>query len=263
MSKNYLYTHTILHERQGKICAFHELTTSHINHQTYVHRFLRPAVKASNCGWHDLQYLCIKYPNNDHLYPYMVLYVNDRPERWIPVDGKARDCDAKYALSFDSEGMYVEAVVTDSEHFVEATKGDEIVQNDGIRFAIDSYGRLRNTERSEFFVGIVNGKPSVYKYYAADLSEAVVEGWSPSGTMLKDGYADIQRDSDKGVTTYKVYIPYSEIYPFMFVGDNEVRFALAISDNDGGVQKGYLSFGEGIASELPQVWKYIRMQLSL
>ncbi len=92
-NKNYLYTFTILDERGGRVCDLNELTSSHINHQTYVHRFLRPAVKAANCGWSDLKYLCIKYPNNDHIYPYMVLYVNDRPERWIPVDGNSDGCN--------------------------------------------------------------------------------------------------------------------------------------------------------------------------
>ena len=44
MAKNYLFTHKILDERQGKICDFNELTASHINHQTYIHKFIRPAV---------------------------------------------------------------------------------------------------------------------------------------------------------------------------------------------------------------------------
>ena len=93
MARNYLFTHTVLDERQGRICAFHELTESHTCHQTYVRRFLRPAVVAANCGWSDLQYVCIKYPETDHIYPYMVLYVNGRPERWIPVDGNSDGCN--------------------------------------------------------------------------------------------------------------------------------------------------------------------------
>ena len=51
------------------------------------------AVKAANYGWSDVQYVCIKYPGSDHIYPYMVLYVNDRPERWIPVDGNSDGCN--------------------------------------------------------------------------------------------------------------------------------------------------------------------------
>jgi hypothetical protein len=93
MAKNYLHTYTILDERKGKICAFHELTSSHLNHQRYIHRFIRPAVKAANCGWSDVQYICIKYPDSDHIYPYMVLCVNDKPERWIPVDGNSDGCN--------------------------------------------------------------------------------------------------------------------------------------------------------------------------
>lgn len=107
MSKNYLYTHTILGDRKGKICAFHELEDVHRKHQDYIRRFLAPAVKYANCGWDDLRYICIKYPGSHHIYPYMVLYVDDRPERWIPVEGNSYGCN----LQVIGENLWQEVIL--------------------------------------------------------------------------------------------------------------------------------------------------------
>jgi hypothetical protein len=93
MAKNFLYTHTILDDRKGKICNTNELQEVHVKHKQYIESYLQPAIIAANCGWSDLQYLCVQYPGSDYLYPYMVLYVNDKPERWIPIDGNSDGCN--------------------------------------------------------------------------------------------------------------------------------------------------------------------------
>lgn len=95
MSANYLYTHTIISDRKGEICSQNELTVVHKKHQHYIHSYLRPALLMSKCGWDDLRYLCVKYPNSDYLYPYMVLYVKDIPKRWIPVEGNNEACNLR------------------------------------------------------------------------------------------------------------------------------------------------------------------------
>ena len=93
MAKNYLYTHTILDDRKGEICNITEDLEMHMNHKDYIRDYLAPAVRAANCGWSDVRYVCVKYPGINHIYPYMVLYVNDKPERWIPVDGNSDGCN--------------------------------------------------------------------------------------------------------------------------------------------------------------------------
>ena len=89
------------------------------------------------------------------------------------------------------------------------------------------------------------------------MNEALVEDCSPSGTMLDSKYINIEYNSKE--TVYKVFVPYSELYPFVFDVEGEIRFALAVSDNDNGTLKGSLSFGDGIATDVPQVWKYAKM----
>ena len=69
MAKNYLYTHTILDERKGRICNINELDSIHLKHRNYVNNCLALAVRHANCGWSDLRYICIKYPGSDDSYP--------------------------------------------------------------------------------------------------------------------------------------------------------------------------------------------------
>jgi hypothetical protein len=92
-NSNYLYTHTVIVERQGVICLQDELDQHRLRHKEFVEKYLAPAVKESKCGWDNLKYVCIKYPNSDYAYPYMVLYVGNKPERWIPVDGNSDGCN--------------------------------------------------------------------------------------------------------------------------------------------------------------------------
>lgn len=98
MAKNYLWTHVILGDRKGQICNTQEIEQSELagvyqKHKRYVEKYLAPAVKAAKCGWDDLAYLCVKYPGSTHIYPYMVLYVGEHPERWIPVEGNSYGCN--------------------------------------------------------------------------------------------------------------------------------------------------------------------------
>lgn len=91
--ENYLYTFQILNERKGEICLVDELSESQLKHRDYVNNHLAKAVVEANCGWSALKYICIKYPNSNYVYPYMVLYVGNKPERWIPVDGNSDGCN--------------------------------------------------------------------------------------------------------------------------------------------------------------------------
>lgn len=89
--KNYVYTLTIK-ERGGEELDWREWPESYFKHSTYVKKFLSPALKASKCGWDDVIYQVIKYPNGE-IAPYMALCVNGKPERWIPIDGNSDGCN--------------------------------------------------------------------------------------------------------------------------------------------------------------------------
>lgn len=91
--KNYLYTFTIK-ERNGREVDNSEWTKNDFRHSAYIDMDLCKAVVNANCGWDDLKYKVIEYPNGLRV-PYMVLYVGKNPERWIPIEGNSRGANLK------------------------------------------------------------------------------------------------------------------------------------------------------------------------
>lgn len=89
--KNYTYTFTIK-ERGGEELDWREWPENYFKHSTYIMKFLSPALKEAKCGWDELLYKVIKYPSGA-IEPYMVLCVNGKPERWIPIDGNSDGCN--------------------------------------------------------------------------------------------------------------------------------------------------------------------------
>lgn len=177
---------------------------------------------------------------------------------WYGANGQ--EATAEYALSFDDSGMYLTVNVDDDNYCADATTPEQITDYDSIRFALDCYGKLRSKDRSEFSVGKVNGKTTVYKIFAADRYATAPDNWNDGGTVLSDAKADISRNDSKIV--YKVFLPYSELYPFNYAaGDHKmVRFALAVGDNNSG-KRGDICFGEGLVGN-SAVWKYAKVSIA-
>lgn len=178
---------------------------------------------------------------------------------WSGVDGAACDVDAKFALSANDDGVYIIVNTTDNEICTNATRPQDITNYDGLRIGIDCYGRMSIDERTEFFVGYVNGKPTLYKHFAAEWYNALPENCSSAGTTLSSDYIDIERNGNE--TVYKIFLPVEEIYPLHYRdgSGNKIRMALAVSDNDGGVKKGDYTFGAGLCEENARVWKYAEL----
>lgn len=89
--KNYTYA-SVIKQHGGEELAWKEWSNDHLERSVYVDLFLSPALKAARCGWDGLLYKVIKYPCGT-ITSYMVLCVNGKPERWIPVDGNSDGCN--------------------------------------------------------------------------------------------------------------------------------------------------------------------------
>ena len=181
---------------------------------------------------------------------------------WNSVSGADCKISAEFAVSVADEGLYMIIKTLGDTKESYASSAENIPDYDGIRIGIDCYGRLRAEERSEFFVGKVKkdifsaAAPTLYKYNAAELYEAQPDSWTPSKTVMDSKYVDISSDGNE--TVYKIYLPYEELYPFVYRANNkkDLRMSIAISDTDDGVKQGDLCFGAGLAEENARVWKY-------
>jgi hypothetical protein len=89
--KNYTY------EWRLKELAYHEVPEEfYSQHQREMQEFiaeLSNVVIKANCGWDGVKYKLMRQANNKYAEPYMVLYVGDHGERWIPIDGNSKGCN--------------------------------------------------------------------------------------------------------------------------------------------------------------------------
>lgn len=86
--KNYLYTFEIK-RREGREVDWREYTENELQNSVYIEMELRSALIGAKCGWDDLKYKVIEYPNEFRT-SYMVLYSGGFPERWIPIEGNSK-----------------------------------------------------------------------------------------------------------------------------------------------------------------------------
>ena len=181
---------------------------------------------------------------------------------WKPSDNADYGISAEYAVSAANDGLYIIVKTKGDTNKSYADNAEKLADADGIRIGIDCYGRLRAAERAEFFVGYVKNTaqskpvPTLYKYNAAEVYQAIPEEWSPSKTVMDSSFADITDSGNE--TTYKIYLPYTELYPFVYRTSNKknLRLSISVSDADNGVKQGDLCFGAGLAEDNPRVWKY-------
>ena len=113
--------------------------------------------------------------------------------------------------------------------------------------------RWRST-RVEFQIGMLNGKPTIYKEATPYIGGNLIDNWTKQGEVLPAKYMNIET-RDGGVL-YKIFLPNSELYPFAYVGgEATLRMSLLVNDNDGSGRKGYLECASGIgASKDPALY---------
>jgi hypothetical protein len=90
MAKNYTYEWEIK-ERGFVEVSEAEYTERQKEHGDFIKALSDVVVKAK-CGWDGVKYKVMKNKLG-HTAPYMVLYVGDNGERWIPVEGNSMGCN--------------------------------------------------------------------------------------------------------------------------------------------------------------------------
>lgn len=68
-----------------------EYTDRMLNMKEYID-MLSGVVKKANCGWDSVEYKVMKYID-DSLEKYMVLCVDGKKERYIPITGNSKGCN--------------------------------------------------------------------------------------------------------------------------------------------------------------------------
>ncbi|MBR0459086.1 MAG: hypothetical protein IJJ26_07600 [Victivallales bacterium] len=153
----------------------------------------------------------------------------------------------RFAVGMNKQYFDLLAEVHDPVHFNDL-EGAKMWGGDSLQFAIDTAGLGRNLDRVEIMAALGNnGKVTLFKSLSPQGGGDLPARYSPSGREVQYGKCDIQRKN--GVTTYRVRVELSELFPFTGRQNDGTRFALLVNGNDGKGRTDLLRWGGGIAFE--------------
>lgn len=89
--KNYTYGHVLINKGYVEV-DYTRYNIYQENMSRFIHQ-LSKVVRDANCGWSGIEYVLMKRADSDYKEPYMVLCVDGRRERWIPIDGNSKGCN--------------------------------------------------------------------------------------------------------------------------------------------------------------------------
>ena len=174
-------------------------------------------------------------------------YVSD-DWKWVSAEGADKgDFKAKYALSVSEDGLYLVVKAQDTADDANAESADKMELKDSVQFAFDTVGDRSENGYMECQFGEVNGNTVVYKQKAPYIGGDLIADFTPEGTVITK--ASAYRKSENGETTYMLYLPNSEIYPYTQDVNNAFNFSVLVNQNNGSGKLGYLEWGGGIGKE--------------
>lgn len=161
--------------------------------------------------------------------------------------GGESDISGKVYFQYDKENLYMYAEIRDDKHYSEDEQ-NRIWYVDSIQFAF-CRERVAGAGRTEFSVGMLNGKPA-FKREAYMGVDTGVLGWTDKEEYGKDEpELQITRNEEKKITVYEMRMPWKHIYAEEDANparQSVLYFSMLINDNDGNGRRGWLEFCPGI-----------------
>ena len=173
------------------------------------------------------------YGNPDHAQKLTEFHVFNKKTEVKPTSGK-------FDVSFSRNGMKLIAEIKDAKHVADSPNLN-FWDYDSLQFAIDCVGDGFNEDIIEFCVG---GNGKMYKTRMPALKGDIPAKYSEAGKLLTDSTAVVTRKGD--VTRYEINVSAGDLFPFVYVENQKVRFSLLVNNNDGNGREGWLYWGKGI-----------------
>lgn len=152
---------------------------------------------------------------------------------------------ARFAVSFGAHGLDIIIDVKDSV-FVQKGTFPSVWGGDSVQFALDTDGNGFPDAQTEFAAALLPSGPVIFKTKAASVGGDLPQRWSAANKPLAFGKAAIDRTD--GATRYRIHIDKTELYPFNYEPNAEIRFSVLINNNDGAGRAGYLEWSSGIGA---------------
>lgn len=161
---------------------------------------------------------------------------------------KREDFSAKFALTVTGSGLDLLVEVEDAVHS-QTEKAPEFWRGDSVQFALDTMGRGRDGEASEFIAALTASGPVLYKLLAANVGGDLPQRWSAAGSPVQFGKTEISRSGKS--TRYHIHIDQTELYPFVFDPERTktLRLSVLVNNSSGQGREGYLEWSSGIGGK--------------
>lgn len=165
-------------------------------------------------------------------------------QRYVAMDNQEQQPGfaARFAAHVDATGLKLNVIVHDQKH-VPDCQGLQVWQADSLQFSIDTVGKGHQADVCEFAIGKDN---LIYKVKTPAINGDLPVDYSPAGVPLTHSRAVITRNEAEKTTTYDIHVSKGDLYPFVYLENQPVRFALLVNNNDGQGRAGYLEWATGI-----------------
>lgn len=170
----------------------------------------------------------------------------DEDWNYVPLAGdKDESFEAEAKVVTAPDGIAFIVRVHDVTHVQE--ESHSWWRGDSLQFAIDCEGRGMFGGQAEYIAALTPGRVVFHKLTGVNTGADLPPGVSPVDGPVLSGNCDVTREGNE--TIYRVFLPWSELYPMVYDSDGEIRLSYLVNRNDGAGRAGYLTWGGGIGGE--------------
>ncbi len=168
----------------------------------------------------------------------------DQNWKWTPLfaDAPKVPISAKARVSATEQGLEIEIEVKDAKHV--QNEESQWWNGDSVQIGIDCEGRGRHGQNAEILAALKPGSTVFWKIKNADSGADIPARRSLDNSPIQYGNCEIARKD--GVTAYRLFLEWSELYPAVYVPGRPLRLSMVVNNNDGAGRQGYLEWGGGI-----------------
>jgi len=151
--------------------------------------------------------------------------------------GGTTDLDARFAVKYDSQTLYIKIIVHD-DLFDQTSPDNELWKGDSVQIALQELPKNTRkipAEFTELSIALSNKIPVVYREFAQSGLPACKIG---------SVAAAIQRTGN--TTLYELAIPVKSVDLPELAPGTVIAMSMVVNDSDAGVRKGFLHWGDGV-----------------
>jgi hypothetical protein len=166
--------------------------------------------------------------------------------KYVPLKGQAAGnstLSARALVGVHPDGIDVIVEAHDVKHVQE--QADSWWLADSLQLAIDCEGRGMIGGNMEIVAALKPDGVVFRKLAVANAGADLPAGITGANEAMRQGDCKISREGE--TTTYRIHLPWSELYPMAYDPKRNIKMSLLLNNNDGEGRSEYLEWGGGIA----------------